>query len=164
MNQFVMSLKLIKNLFPIKMNNHEVYKLLQIIRSLEGQYDYGGDEDDDGGLIPGQPDFDKAREEIKKLSTEDITKTTIEQRNFRWMYKALITLAKRILQDENNNRQYLQDFPCGMTWDELSTLAKKGLINQAMEESQISDEEKEEILGGIKTKKYYVSHLLENAK
>lgn len=50
---------------------YKKYKeILKVINDLENEYDNGGSEDGYGGLTSGNPDWDKAKEEIKKIMEE----------------------------------------------------------------------------------------------
>lgn len=45
----------------------KVKEILSIIERLQEEYTWGGSEDEDGGLIPGCPDFEKAKNEVRLL-------------------------------------------------------------------------------------------------
>ena len=46
---------------------------------------------------------------------------TIEERNFRWAYKLMVFLAKRMLKEENKNTKETDGWFTGMDWDQLDS-------------------------------------------
>src|ERR1700722_16957176 len=45
-------------------------KIMPIFLELQYEYNFGGDEDEEGELIPGRPDFESARDELEEALSE----------------------------------------------------------------------------------------------
>lgn len=60
-----------------------------------------------------------------------------EERNFRWLYAALVALAIQFLDKMNREREHPNDWPAGQTWEGLSGSSKDIFMQQAREAAGI---------------------------
>lgn len=83
---------------------------------------------------------------------------TKEQRNFRWAYAAVVALAKRNLQQMNDERERPNDWPGGQEWSDLAGTSKSICLRRAREEAGIPHDE---FLDGIRSCEYDIDDLYE---